>query len=614
MVYVWELRRKFSMNRLLAEAQRAARAGNFAAAADFCRAAIARGEDVAFAHRLLAACLHDLGVALWMQGREQDAEQQFRAAVAADPRHVDALNNLGAILQIEKRHDEALALYNQAVQADPSNVRVLENLAKLQQHLGRLEDAARTLDRLVQLSGADCAAYLIKQALLIHKVAPDEEYPARARKTVAARLAAIEGSGARMPSPLSFPSTYFPLSYHGIGNKELVQLLARVHLKVAPSLDWRAPHVAKWAVPKGRLKIGLASQFFRGHSIGNTSRGLVEELDRSRHEVFLIRLGAGRSDAVTREIDDAADRVVTLPYGELEKARAIVAGLELDILFYQDIGLEPLSYFLAFSRLAPVQCTSFGHPDTTGIPNLDYFISSSLYEIDDAEEDYSERLILIPDAGTLSYYHRPPPPSGRGRESFGFAPTDRLHLCPQALYKVHPEMDAIFAGILTKDASAKIVLIDPRDEDLRPALERRLSPRLGAMMSRVAFVEQLPYHDFLALIACCDVMLDTLHFNGQNTNLEAFSLGVPVVTLPGRLQRGRHTYGMYRAMGFMDLVASSAAQYVELAVRVASDAQYRRHCTARISTSRDVLFENRQFVRHLEAAFRQMLEAKRLAD
>src|SRR5207302_10296563 len=140
---------------------------------------------------------------------------------------------------------------------------------------------------------------------------------------------------------------------------------------------------------------------------------------------------------------------------------------------------------------------------------------------------------------------------------------------------IHPAMDAIFARTLAMDAQAKIVLIDPRDEELRPALERRLS------MSRVVFIDSLPYQDFLALIACCDVMLDTLHFNGQNTNLEAFAMGVPVVTLPGRLQRERHTYGMYRAMGFLDLVAKSGDDYVQLAVHVANDAAYRRHCSGR---------------------------------
>ncbi len=40
----------------------------------------------------------------------------------------------------------------------------------------------------------------------------------------------------------------------------------------------------------------------------------------------------------------------------------------LDILFYPDLGMTPLTYFLAFARLAPVQCVSWGHPVTTGIP------------------------------------------------------------------------------------------------------------------------------------------------------------------------------------------------------------------------------------------------------
>jgi predicted O-linked N-acetylglucosamine transferase (SPINDLY family) len=50
--------------------------------------------------------------------------------------------------------------------------------------------------------------------------------------------------------------------------------------------------------------------------------------------------------------------------------------------------------------------------------------------------------------------------------------------------------------------------------------------------------------EFVELIAVSDVMLDTLHFNGMNTSLEALAVGTPVVTLPGALQRGRRTTGM----------------------------------------------------------------------
>jgi predicted O-linked N-acetylglucosamine transferase (SPINDLY family) len=107
------------------------------------------------------------------------------------------------------------------------------------------------------------------------------------------------------------------------------------------------------------------------------------------------------------------------------------------------------------------------------------------------------------------------------------------------------------------------------------------------------------------------VILDTVHFNGQNTSLEALAMQMPVITLPGRLQRERHTYGMYRAMGFSELVAGTADEYVTLALRVANDAAYREHCRARIAALSGVLYENADFVRSCEKAFRVMTEERR---
>ena len=548
--------------------------------------------------RQRAQKLYRLAVQAWRRGDVALAEEQLGAVLAGDPRHVDALSDLGALRQSLGRHEEALVLYESALAVDPQHLRALRNLARAQQHLDRLDAAAATLKKLAALDPGEAAAYLIREALLVHKVAPDAEYPHAIREAVAAKLESIRASGARMTQPLRFPSTYFPLSYHGIGNKDLLQSLAAAHLAACPGLSWEAPHVAAWR-PSKRIRIGIASHFLRGHSIGNTSRGLVRELDRDAYDVVVIRLGATRPDALSEEIDRSADRVVTVPYEDLEAARRAIAALSLDILFYQDIGLEPLSYLLAFSRLAPVQLTSFGHPDTTGLATIDYFLSSELYEPEGAQEHYSERLVLVPGAGTLSYYYRPPAPSGRKR----LQEDAHVYLCAQALFKVHPDMDEIFAGIARADPAAKIVLIDPRDEELRPALERRL----GALKQRVLFLPAMPYEDFLSLLGRADVVLDTLHFNGQNTSLEAFALGAPVVTLPGALQRGRHTAGMYRAMGFDELVAKSSGEYVDLAVRVATDAAFRAYCRERITATRDVLYENKAFVRACEDAFRTMV-------
>jgi hypothetical protein len=80
--------------------------------------------------------------------------------------------------------------------------------------------------------------------------------------------------------------------------------------------------------------------------------------------------------------------------GRLPQWQAQVAALELDALFYPDIGMWPSTYFLAYARLAPVQMVSYGHPDTTGIDTVDYFLGGDApMEPEGAEAYYSERLV-----------------------------------------------------------------------------------------------------------------------------------------------------------------------------------------------------------------------------
>src|SRR5678815_2597611 len=173
------------------------------------------------------------------------------------------------------------------------------------------------------------------------------------------------------------------------------------------------------------MRVGFISRHLFNHSIGKTTRGLLANLSRERFETLALFVPPVRDDAISSFIRANCDRAVVLP-ARLAEARRAIAELELDILFYQDIGMEPFSYFLAFSRLAPVQCVSFGHPDTTGIPTMDYFISNDLFEPADAQAHYTERLFQLRDLGTLAYYYRPPVPTPKRREDFG--PVSYTHL------------------------------------------------------------------------------------------------------------------------------------------------------------------------------------------
>src|SRR6185312_10657222 len=352
-----------------------------------------------------------------------------------------------------------------------------------------------------------------------------------------------------------------------------------------------------------KIRVGLISQFFRRHSIGRTSGGFFAQLSRERFEVIAIFVDAPVGDEVSQAIQRDADRTLVVPK-DLERARAQIAALQLDILFYQDIGMEPFTYFLSFARLAPVQCVSFGHPDTSGVPNVDYFVSNDLYEPDGAQAHYSETLHLLHGLGSLAYYERPLLREPRkSRAAFGL-PADRpLYLCPQNLFKVHPDMDDLIAAILRRDPNGVVAFVEGRVGGWSRLLRARWQRTLGRLQDRIVFVPRMREDDYLNLIALADVMLDTVHFNGMNTSLEAFAVGTPVVTLPAAFQRGRHTQAMYRRMGLEDLVAGDAQVYVELAVKLANDGDYRRSISARIRQASHVLFADVQVVREFERFF-----------
>jgi predicted O-linked N-acetylglucosamine transferase (SPINDLY family) len=397
----------------------------------------------------------------------------------------------------------------------------------------------------------------------------------------------------------------FFLAYQPEGNKHLQQIAAQLYAAACPDLLYSAPHCLQYA-PKAkddRLRIGFISKFMHNHSIGRTTRGLLANMDRSRFHVSALFVPPLVDDFVSQFVRDSADDYLVLP-STLQAARLEIAALKLDVLFYQDIGMDAYTYFLAFSRLAPVQCVSFGHPDTTGIPNMDYWVSSENFELPSAADHYSEELFLLHNLGSLAYYYRPTlQPTTKTREDFGL-PTDRhLYICPQALFKLHPDFDAIIAGILRGDPLGEVVLVEARTTAWNEQLRKRFQVTIPDVVGQVRFVPGLSQDDFLSLIAVCDVMLDTIYFNGMNTSLEALAVGTPVVTMPTTLQRGRHTFGMYARMGMTECIAATPQKYISLAQRLGTDTVFRQQVKDQILSRNDVLYEDMNVVREFERCF-----------
>ena len=132
-------------------------------------------------------------------------------------------------------------------------------------------------------------------------------------------------------------------------------------------------------------------------------------------------------------------------------------------------------------------------------------------------------------------------------------------------------------------------------------LERAFIARGLAIRERAIVLPSLSHPDYLRVNRVCDAMLDTLHWSGGNTSLDALACGLPVVTLPGALMRGRQTAGMLEVIGATDLIAADRDDYLRIAVRLATDAAWRTEQRARIESGRGRLFDDRAPIDRLQA-------------
>jgi protein O-GlcNAc transferase len=601
------------------------------------------------------AMLTSLGTALYGIGQHDQAIRAYREALAAQPQHAGARTSLDHLLRpnpaearsLAELRDEAqslhlagktaaaLALHREALRAAPDSPGIWLSAGLLLNELGEqsaslhfFEEAARLAPSLFPAVEAarrisvaaglqDKAEHYSAQA---HSLRPSDDIRIARAMTLPAipsSLAALRadrqqyeaGLDAAIAANLTVCDLSaaqgvgaFFLAYHGKNDCRLQIKAATLLSRAAPDLSATAAHCGARSRREGRIRVGFISAFLFDHSIGSTTRGLVTELSRDTFEIHVLRIMPSKSDAVTDRIRNAADRTLDLD-PDYRVAQQQIAALELDILFYQDIGMDPVSYRLAFARLAPVQCVSFGHPNTTGIPNMDYFVSNDLFEPEDAPAHYTETLFLLRDLPTLAYYYRPAPPAVADRAAFGLHADDHVHLCPQTLFKLHPEFDALLGAILRRDPQAVVVLIRGQYHEYTESIRQRFSAGLSDVMTRIVFLDRLGFARYLQLLTVADVCLDTLHFNGMNTSLEAFSVGTPVVTLPGRFQRGRHTQAMYRKMGVLECIAKDPDDYVDIAVRLGSDRSYARQVRDRILARNEVLYEDRRVVSEFERFF-----------
>ena len=591
--------------------------------------AIALAERAARLDPKLAAAHGALGSMLRSAGRTNEAVASLRAALTLNADDAAACFHLGMCLSAleGKAQQEGLHYLRRSIALAPRNLLAHRQLAWVLAESGWREEARIAYRAALALFPDDPVLRLGATMAALPIVVDDPAAADRCRAEYAASLADLEGffarrraagaSAAQVREDAEAVGTAQPffLAYQGRDDKPLQ---ARYGGMVAGIMGAACPQWANAPVvpppgPNEPIRIAIVSGHLRAHSVLKIPIwGWVSLIGRRRFRLFAYHTSP-HHDGETGRVRRAFARFVQGPL-PLERWCETIRADAPHVVIFPEIGMDQMTPRLAGLRLAPVQCSSWGHPSTSGLPTIDYFLSSELMEPPDADAHYTEKLVRLPNLG-IAYVPPPIAASTVTREALGLRPDATVYWSCQHLPKYLPEFDRVFARISREVGNAQFVFIaSPRGEEVTAAFRRRLARAFAAEGLDVArhavMVGRLVTADFVGVARVSDVFLDSIGWSGCNSALECLDANLPIVTWPGPFMRGRHCAAILRMLDVTDTIAASADDYVAIAVRLARDPAWRAALRARMGANRARLYADPAPVRALETFLEQAVRMK----
>lgn len=530
-------------------------------------------------------------------GMLDEGVEAYRAITSGSKPDVGAYFELGKALQLRGNLNEAAETFVQAIRLSPDSVGAHLHLAVVRREQGRPVDAEAPARKAVAL-----APDLRQAWFILARVLGEQGRHAEAVGIFRNLLATHTDDDAAWSGAL------FSMNYSDqFSTREVFEQHLKYGERFAktPAMVLDASHLRRGQ----RIRVGYLSPDFWLHSVAHFMVPILSHHDRGRIEVFCYHTGK-REDAMTARLRSYVEhwrQAAELSDEDLERTlRADGLDILVELTGHSDHHRLPL---LA-RRVAPIQVTYLGYPNTTGVPAIDYRITDARADPPgEAEQFCVEKLVRLPE--TFLCYA---PPAARLETTA--APVHRNGHVTFASFnnfaKLSPLTIRLWSRILLSSPNSRL-LIKTRglqDPGLRALLLQRFSDH-GVDAKRITLAPPiLDQQEHLQTYAEVDVALDPFPYHGTTTTLEAIWMGVPVVTLEGDRHASRVGASILSCLGLDELVAHNEGEYVQIATRLAGPNSpldvLRQSLRKRLSES--PLTDGARFTAHLEQAYSRMCE------
>jgi protein O-GlcNAc transferase len=574
------------------------------------------------------------GNSFYTQGKYLEATHLYQRLLDLDqtnitnkithPVQADVYFNLSDAHQKLQNFDKSIEVLEAGTRQYPQDARLQFTLIIYLQQQARIEEAISLKEGYANAQAETAAKLLpedytfqLLQYLLVPMIYDTVEEIAHYKQRFSQGLITLQQS-TNLDTPETIHQAFlginrvtnFYLAYQAHNVKDLQIQYGRLLEKIMAARypDWvqplAMPELAKSGA-KQKIKVGYVSAYLRSYSGTYWLQGWLKFHNPDHLEIYCYHTG-NICDTVTENFRNYSHYFHHLPNDFEATCQQILAD-QLHILIFPEIGMDAPTMAMAGLRLAPVQCTAWGHPVTTGLSTIDYFISSELMEGDNAQDHYSETLVQLPNIGVAYPALGDIPEQIKDKSYFSFPEESVIYLCLQAPFKYLPQYDRVLPAIAQQVPQAKFIFL--RGELLRQRLDRAFAAHGLVYTDFCLFLKIPAREDYLMLNLVADVFLDTCTWSGGNTSLEAIACGLPLVTYPGEFMRGRHADSFLKMIGVTETIAENVENYIEIAVRLGSDTAWRQEIKAKMQQRKSLLFDDRTCVTALEQFFDRVVQS-----
>lgn len=544
--------------------------------------------------------INDIANAMVEHGAYQDAVAAYRKALEKNPNSARTLSNLGRAYTLVKSDDDAKEYLIKAMGLDDKLLDPPLILSRIAVDQGDYEDGRKYLELAKKIAPRHPYVVWSEAFIGLGIYYDSEEQSKEQMSDFVPRMRTLEkylskASMVEIENGVGYRQPY-EIAYFDQNNKEW---LAAYGKAICLGMKrWQKEHkipMPKARVVEGPIKVGIVMGFFFNHSVWNALvKGWMmasPKQDIEFHAFYTRPI----VDKETERAKGYATAFHPAPKSLKDWAQTI-SDAKCDVLIYPEIGMEPVTLKLAAMRLAPVQVGSWGHAEGTGLPTIDYFLTGDLIEPANAQDNYSEKIVRLPNLGC---YVEPwaVTPEEINPEQYGLDPARPWLVCPGSPYKYRPEHDQLWLNVAKRLPNAQLLFFlhtrrQGTSNRIRGRLERLYATEGMDLNKHAVFLPWLNANRFFGILKRSTVFLDTIGFSGFNTAQQGIECGLPIVTIEGKYMRGMLASALLRRIGATDTIVENQEQYIECASRLVEDPQFAESVRAKMASGIQAIYRD----------------------